>query len=280
MNRWLPWLASLLAGGGAALLASRYMSTRIASAEAALAREYELRPVIVAARAIPAGETVQVDDLALRKVPVRFAPSDAQGAAAAGEIVGRATLHALAAGDPVLPSALQSSDLPPLASLVGEQRRAITLAVDEINGFAGLLSPGDIVDLVYVADTEAAQRDRPTARPLREGVTVIATGRSTRRVRATDGNGVARDVDVDYASVALDVAPVDAQRLVLAQRTGEVTVLLRGADRGGAGALRVVDESELTGPRLPQRRFRGPTVSLIIGGSAAQPMQRVEVPPT
>ncbi len=107
-----------------------------------------------------------------------------------------------------------------------------------------------------------------------------ATGRSTRRVRATDGNGVARDVDVDYASVALDVAPVDAQRLVLAQRTGEVTVLLRGADRGGAGALRVVDESELTGPRLPQRRFRGPTVSLIIGGSAAQPMQRVEVPPT
>ena len=58
---------------------------------------------------------------------------------------------------------------------------------------------------------------------------MIATGRSTRRVRATDGNGVARDVDVDYASVALDVAPVDAQRLVLAQRTGEVTVLLRGA---------------------------------------------------
>ncbi|MGE0581797.1 MAG: Flp pilus assembly protein CpaB [Steroidobacteraceae bacterium] len=280
MTRWLPWLVAVLAGGGAALLASRYMSTRISTAEAALAQAYELRPVIVAARAIPAGQTVQVEDLALRKVPVRFTPSEARGADASGEIVGRATLHALAPGDPVLPSALQSNDLPSLASLVGEDRRAITLAVDEINGFAGLLSPGDSVDLVFVADEEAAHPGAAVARPLLEGVTVIATGRSTRRVRATDGNGVARDVDVDYATVALDVAPVDAQRLVLAQRTGEVTVLLRSADRAGAQALRVIDTSALTGPlRLP-RVSRVQAVQLIIGGTAAQPMQRLEAPAT
>lgn len=280
MTRWLPWLVAVLAGGGAALLASRYMSTRISTAEAALAQAYELRPVIVAARAIPAGQTVQVEDLALRKVPVRFTPSEARGADASGEIVGRATLHALAPGDPVLPSALQSNDLPSLASLVGEDRRAITLAVDEINGFAGLLSPGDSVDLVFVADEEAAHPGAAVARPLLEGVTVIATGRSTRRVRATDGNGVARDVDVDYATVALDVAPVDAQRLVLAQRTGEVTVLLRSADRAGAQALRVIDTSALTGPlRLP-RVSRVQAVQLIIGGTAAQPMQRLETPAT
>lgn len=271
MTKWLPWLVAALAGGGAAVLASGYLSARISHAEAALASEYALRPVIVAAKSIPAGQTMQLEDLALRQVPVRFAPSEARGAEASDEIIGRVTLHALAPGDPVLASALQSTELPTLASLVGEDRRAITLAVDEINGFAGLLSPGDVVDLVYIADDDGASARAVTVRPLLEGITVIATGRSTRRVRATSGDGVARDIDVDYATVALDVAPVDAQRLVLAQRTGEVTVLLRGADPAGAGVLRVVDVSAITGLR-PARRRHAESVQLIVGGAAAQPV--------
>lgn len=279
MTKWLPWLVAVLAGGGAAVLASGYMSARIAAAETLLAKDYALRPVIVAARAIPAGQALQVEDLALRKLPVRYTPSGARGAEASGELIGQVALHSLAAGDPVVPSALQSGDRPTLASLVGEDRRAITLAVDEINGFAGLLSPGDIVDLVYVADENGGAR-AAVVRPLLEGVTVIATGRSTRRVRTAGGDGVARDVDVDYATVALDVAPVDAQRLVLAQRTGEVTVLLRGADPSGVATLRVVDASAIGGPVRSVRVLRADPVQLIIGGVAAQPARILEAPAT
>ncbi len=272
MTKWLPWLVAVLAGSGAAVLASHYLSARISNAEAALAGAYALRPVIVAAKAIPAGQLMRLEDIAIGKVPARFAPSEARGAEGSDEIIGRVTLHALAPGDPVLPSALQSTDVPTLASLVGGDRRAITLAVDEINGFAGLLSPGDVVDLVYIASDDGTSHRGAIVRPLLEGVSVIATGRSTRRVRATGGDGVARDTDVDYATVALDVTPVDAQRLVLAQRTGEVTVLLRGADPTSHAALRVVDVSAITGQR-PARRRPAETVQLIIGGSAAQPIQ-------
>ena len=280
MTKWLPWLVALVAGGGAAVLASRYISTRISNAEATFANEYVLRPVIVAAKAIAAGQTVQIEDLALRKVPARFAPSEARGAEASGEILGRVALHALAHGDPVLPSSLQSSELPPLASLVGADRRAITLAVDEINGFAGLLTPGDVVDLVYIADGDGASPRAAAVRPLLERVTVIATGRSTRRVRTTGGDGVAHDIDVDYATVALDVAPVDAQRLVLAQRTGEVTVLLRGAASSDAAALRVVDVSTIAGPARHARARSAPAVQLIVGGAAARPVLIQEAPST
>lgn len=279
MRKWLPWVVAVLAGGSAAVLASRYMSARIASAENALAKEYALRPVIVAARQIAPGQTLQLDDLALRQVPARFAPSEARGAEAADDLIGRVSLYPLAPGDPVLPSALQSNELPALASLVGQDRRAITLAVDEINGFSGLLSPGDTVDLVYVAD-ETADAGAAIVRPLLEGVTVIATGRSTRRVRATGGDGVARDVDIDYATVALDVAPIDAQRLVLAQRTGEITVLLRGARSAEGAVLRVVDASAITGARRAARRAPADLVQLIIGGVAARPLRTLEAPPT
>ncbi|MBV6415646.1 MAG: hypothetical protein CMLOHMNK_00159 [Steroidobacteraceae bacterium] len=278
MTRWLPWLVAGLAGLGAALLSSRYIAARISDSESALAARFALRPIIVAAKAIPAGQVLGVEDLALRRVPAQFAPSDARGAEATGDILGRTALHALAAGDPVLPASLQSNDLPTLASLVGADRRAITLAVDEINGFAGLLSPGDIIDLVYVADADSVGARDATVRPLLEAVTVIATGRSTRRVRTTDGDGVARDIDVDYATVALDVAPVDAQRLVLAQRTGEVTVLLRGAEPASAAALRVIDVSAIMGERPSARARRGDFVELIVGGTAAQPAQALVSP--
>jgi pilus assembly protein CpaB len=256
------------------------MNAHISTEEARLASEYALRPVIVAARALPAGRTVGVEDLAVRKVPARFAPSEARGAEASGEFIGRTTLHELAAGDPVLPSALQSNELPSLASLVRADRRAITLAVDEINGFAGLLSPGDTVDLVYMADGDAARPQAAVVRPLLQGVTVIATGRSTRRLRATGGDGVVRDVDVDYATVALDVEPVDAQRLVLAQHTGEITVLLRGAGAVGSATLRVVDVSAINGASAPLRARRGEPVQLIIGGTATRPVQSLEAPAT
>lgn len=278
MTKWLPWLIAALAGLGAALLSSRYIAARISDSESALAARFALRPIIVAAKAIPPGQVLRAEDLALRRVPAKFAPSDARGAEGTDDILGRTVLHALAPGDPVLPAALQSNDRPTLASLVGADRRAITLAVDEINGFAGLLSPGDVVDLVYVADSGGAGPRGATARPLLEGVTVIATGRSTRRVRTTDDAGVARDIDVDYATVALDVTPVDAQRLVLAQRTGEVTVLLRGAEPAGGGALRVIDVSAITGVRPAARRRRRDFVELIVGGASARSAQALVMP--
>lgn len=272
--RWLPWLIAIGAGLAAATLATRYVSARIASAEAGLAQRYALRPVIVAAADLPAGHLVQHEDLAIRQMPVRFAPSAARGPDAAAEFVGRVTLQALAPGDAVLPAALQPDEWPRLASLVGAHRRAITLAVDEINGFSGMLAPGNVIDLVYAPDEGSSSARGAVVRPLLEGVTVIATGRSTRQAPGARESG---PVDIDYATVTLDVAPLDAQRLVLAQRTGEVTVLLRGVVPESTAALRVVDISAIRGGIPPVRR-RAPGIQIIVGGSGVRSVQASLVP--
>lgn len=268
-SRLLPWLIAIVSGIGAATLAARHVSGRIESAEAGLAQRYALRPVIVAAAGMPAGHLVRHEDLAVRQVPARFAPGSARGPDAAAEFVGRITLHALEPGDAVLPGALQPDDWPRLASLVGARRRAITLAVDEINGFSGMLAPGNMIDLVYSPDQGGSGARGAVVRPLLEGVTVIATGRSTRQA---PGSGAQGSVDVDYATVTLEVAPIDAERLVLAQRTGEVTVLLRGAAPEPAAALRVLDISAISGSAPVARRpARG--IHIIIGGTAARATQ-------
>jgi len=272
--RWLPWLIAIVAGCGAAVLAGHHVNARIASAEAGLAQRHAERPVIVAAAGLPAGHLLRHEDLAIRQMPARFVPSSARGPQAAGEFVGRVTLHALAPGDAVVPAALQPDAWPRLASLVGVNRRAITLAVDEINGFSGMLAPGNVIDLVYTPDEGGAAARGALVRPLLEGVTVIATGRSTREAAAGDGAG---DAGGDYATVTLDLTPFDAQRLVLAQRTGEVTVLLRGVVPEPGAALRVVDISAIAGaPATPRRPARG--IQIIVGGSAARAAQARRVP--
>ncbi|HNR21714.1 MAG TPA: Flp pilus assembly protein CpaB [Steroidobacteraceae bacterium] len=267
-SRWLPWVIAIVAGVGASMLATRHVSGRIASAEAGLAQRYALRPVIVAAADLPVGHVVRHEDLAVRQVPVRFAPSTARGPEAAGELVGRVTLHALAPGDALVPGALQPDEWPRLASLVGADRRAITLAVDEINGFSGMLAPGNVIDLLYTPDPGAATARRAIVQPLLEGVTVLATGRSTRQ---SPGSARQGGIDSDYATVTLEVTPIDAQRIVLAQRTGEVTVLLRGVTAESAAALRVVDVSAIAGGAPVVRPARG--IQIIVGGAAARAVQ-------
>jgi len=263
-SRWLPWIIAIVAGVGSAMLATRHVSGRLANAEAGLAQRYALRPVIVAAAGLPAGHVVRHEDLAVRQMPARFAPSAARGPEAVGELVGRVTLHALAPGDTVVPGALQPGEWPRLAALVPADRRAITLAVDEINGFSGMLAPGNVIDLLYTPDLGAATARRVVVRPLLEGVTVLATGHSTRQ---SPGSAEQGGVDSDYATVTVDVTPIDAQRIVLAQRTGEVTVLLRGVTAESAAALRVVDISAIAGGAPVARPARG--IQIIVGGAAA-----------
>lgn len=274
--RWLPWLVAIVAGAAAALLASRWLGARVASAEAALAGRYAEQAVIVAARSLGAGQALQHEDLAQRQVPARYVPSDALPPESLPDVLGRVTQHALAAGDPLLRSSLQAAGEPALASLVGPHRRAITLAVDDINGFAGLLAPGDLVDILYLPDAAGAAQHAPAVRPLLEAVSVIATGRSTRRVRAAGDDGVERELDIAYATVALDLAAADAQRLVLAQHTGEVTVLLRGPGGEPEPPLRVLDLPALLG--TPTRAAaRG--VQLIVGGAMARATRTRLAPP-
>lgn len=267
--RWLPWLIAIVAGLGAAVLAGRHVNGRIASAEAGFAQRHAERPVIVAAASLPAGHLLRHEDLAIRQMPARFVPSTARGPEAAGRFVGRVTLHALAPGDVIVPAVLQPGEWPSLASLVGVNRRAITLAVDEINGFSGMLAPGNVIDLVYTPDQGGTAARAAIVRPLLEGVTVIATGRST--VAAAAG-GDAREPGGDYATVTLDLTPYDAQRLVLAQRTGEVTVLLRGVVAEPGAALRVVDLGAIAGYPVARRRpVQG--IQIIVGGTAARAVQ-------
>ena len=262
-------IAAAAMGGCAYLLAHRYLSTQAAVTRQHLAGQYAMREVMVAASALPAGATLAAAMLARRAVPERFLASDALDANGAAEVLGRKLNRALNGGEPVTASALSVPVALELSALVAPGLRALTIPVDESSAAAGLISPGDFVDLLLVTHADEAGAGAASVRPLLQAVRVVATGQQLQRHPTADGVGEegTAGAGAPYATVTLHVLPEDAERVLLAQRLGELAVLLRPAGDSEPAALRPVDATNLFGgPARHRAALKLSRVQFIIGG--------------
>ena len=278
---WKSWVknrnalltaAALFVGGCAFLLAQRYLRGQEVAVRAQLAGHYAAREVLVVAHDLPAGSVIEASMLARRAVPARFLASDALDAEAASGALGRRLARALRSGEAVTASSLVVDTDLPLSSLFKPGLRALTIPVDESSAAAGMLSPGDLVDLLLVTRGDDAVSGAPAVRPLLQAVTVVATGQQLRRRRS--GVGADRGADESqlaantYATVTLHVRAEDAERILLAQRLGELAVLLRPGSDTEPTALRRMDAATLLDtPARRQSRLAASAVEFIVGGA-------------
>jgi pilus assembly protein CpaB len=277
--RWKSWLlnrnallvaAAAVMAGCAFMLAHRYLQGQAAATRQQLVGEYATRDVLVAARELPVATVLEPQMLARRAVPERYIASDALGLDAAASTIGRRLNRALSSGEPLTASSLVASGALELSALVEPGLRALTIPVDESNAAAGLISPGDYVDLLFVT-----RADEPgstaSVRPLLQAVRVVATGQKLQRestVGAMDGD--AQGTGVSYATVTLRLPPEDAERVLVAQHMGELSVLLRPSGDSTAVPLSAMDAAGLFGN--PRHRPSSPSITavqFIIGGRGA-----------
>lgn len=146
-------LFALLALGLGGLGMVAWISTRPPAAIAAAATAPPPAPakVLVAAHALRAGNLLKPDDvttldMAIAKVPDGASLDTPQARA---QLFGAMVRHSLGAGEPVLPSeVLRPGDHGFLAAVLGPNMRGVTIGVDLISGSAGLIWPGDRIDLI------------------------------------------------------------------------------------------------------------------------------------
>jgi pilus assembly protein CpaB len=264
------WLvcAAVLMGGCAYLLAHRFLRGQEAVVQQRLAGQFATRDALVAARSLPAGATLEPAMLARRAVPERFLPSDAFGAEAAAVVLGRKLARPFQGGETLSASALEAETIASLSSLVDPGQRALTIPVDESSAAAGLLAPGDLVDLLWVRRNEEAGASAASVQPLLQAVRVVATGQQLQRHRpgATEEGAPAADT---YATITLHVRPEEAERILLAQRLGELAIILRPASDSEPASLPTIDVSTLLGAsaRAAHRGRRASrSIEFIIGG--------------
>ena len=260
-------VASLGAGIAAFVLAHQYLQERVTTIEQAAASRFQTRPIVVAASPLAAGQTVEARHLAVRLMPATYLRSDVLTPEQAGNLLGRRMRHALAAGDVVVDTDLTAVETLSLATQLPQGLRALTVPVDEVSAQAGLLRAGDLVDLYY---SRQAGEGSALLQLLLQSVPVLATGK---RIAQAAGQGATETTD--FSTITLQLSPDDAARVLLAQRTGALTAVLRGGDDAQVQTLTVAHSRQL----LPTARHAAmalhstaaaPVALQVIAGGGAQ----------
>jgi pilus assembly protein CpaB len=214
-----------------------YASTRppqmtAAAAAAAVKAVPVMAAVLAAAHDIPAGTLLKPTDLASKQVPRNSIPAGAtlDTEEERRDLYGAMVRRSMVSGEIVhFADALRPGDHGFLAAVLKGNMRAVTVGVDAITGTAGLIWPGDRVDLILtqtIPDQTLPIGRRIVAETVVSDVRVIAIDQ---RMVEGAANSTATP---DARTVTLEVNEREAQGVQVAVRLGRLSLSVRPADGG------------------------------------------------
>jgi pilus assembly protein CpaB len=131
-----------------------------------------------------------------------------------------------------------------LAAVIPEGMRAMSVAVNDVVGVAGFVTPGTMVDvLVTGAVVGTGQGGGNITRTILENVRVLAAGQKVQQ----DQEGKPQTVPV----ITLLVAPEDAAKLAMASTQGKIQLALRNTVDTGTAVPAPVLQSALFASDAP-----------------------------
>ena len=221
-------------------------------------------PTVVAVADLSVG--LQLEDIHLRivelpeeAVPVGAYQTVADALAAETPIV----LVSMRAGEVVLPDKLSTGiALRGLTTRIPDGARAVSIPVNVVSGVGGFVLPGDRVDVLHT--TAIGRRDgQLVTRTLLQGVMVLG---------GDQVSSEATEEPIVVAVVTLRAEPGEAKTLTLAQRVGDLTLMLRNEGDGDEEDSETIDLNDLWdyGPEdFMPRSFSGSSGGAASGASAA-----------
>ncbi len=196
------------------------------------AREPVIQKVayLVATRDLHAGALVKPDDITTRQVAKDDVPEGASLDTTANRMIltGSMVRRRVPGGDGLMMrDLLRPGDHGFLAAVLGTGMRAVTIGVDAITGTAGLIWPGDRVDVLLTHNIDDPTRPvgrRLAAETVLANVRVIAIDQQLVQ-GAAPGSADAKPA----ATVTLEVAGTQSERVSVASRLGRLSLVVRAA---------------------------------------------------
>ncbi|WFL78045.1 Flp pilus assembly protein CpaB [Altererythrobacter arenosus] len=220
-------LGALVIAIGTAL-AARSMFAGAGAPEAEAAPVPKGPKVLVAQRALPIGTIITPDALNFQQWPEELV-QDAyfiDGESDVSQLVGTVVRHQITAGEPVTQGSLvKPGDRGFLAAALGPGMRAVTVPVSVKTGVAGFVFPGDRVDLVLTQTIKGGGEGTPlkAAETIFRNLRVLATDQRVEGKTNKKGQSVAKT----SRTVTLEVTPKLAERVLVAQTLGQISLVLR-----------------------------------------------------
>lgn len=233
-------LVALLCGLCAAILARSLMQ---GGPDPALSRT-----IVVARAPIPPGSPLTRENL--REVPWRATEALEGSFPTIDRLIGdgrRLALASLQRNEPILAARVTApNQRATLSTQIDDGMRAVAVRVDEVRGVAGFVLPGDRVDLVLTRGEGAGGDSKAFADLLLQNAKVLAIDQI-----ASEG----QDKPAVARAVTLELTQMQAQKVVLAQGIGRLSLILRQAGEVGGDLPLRVTASDL-GPDASAERDR------------------------
>jgi len=189
--------------------------------------EFEVRPILVAARDLAPMSIVTAESVRVRQVDRRSAPQGSFSDPV--QVVGKVLRAQLTEGQAFTDAYLaREGSAIHLVSAMRPGMRAVSISLHDDMGLENLLYPGSVCDVLASLDVRRGEGEpvQPTSVTLLQRVIVLAVGNRTfvSPEQDTEGEGLLGN---GRPTVTLLVDPHEAEVLKLAMHTGDVSLTLR-----------------------------------------------------
>jgi pilus assembly protein CpaB len=212
-------------------------------------------PVVVASQSVPVGTRITEDMVTLKPLSSDAVLADAYRDT--GDVVGQVTRVPLVADEQVIPTkvtatgaAIGDMENPPLAYVIPEGMRAVSIHVDNTIGVSGLIRPGDYVDVILTMqieegnDAEGGESTKDQiARTILQNVQVLSVDQDVTRTVVSEGEDTAPVVseggesNPEATTVTLAVSPVHGEVLTVAEACADPRLALALRPFGDSSAV-------------------------------------------
>ena len=166
----------------------------------------------------------------------------------------RVVLTAIDPNEPILSSKITGpGQRATLSATLQDGMRAFTIRVNDVEGVAGFVLPGDRVDVALTRQKDANGNNRSSTDIVLQNTRVLAIDQI-----ADERN----DKPAVVKAVTLEVDTAGAQKLSLAASVGTLSLMLRRAGESALEATRVITLSDLAGDVSPTQERSYATIKV------------------
>lgn len=235
--------------------------------------------VLVMARDARPGTLLKADDITTKEMPTAKVPAGATDDAPSVRraFVGAMVRRSLSTGDVILPQdVMLPGDHGFLAAVLQPGMIAVTVGVNAVSGSAGLIWPGDRVDVIMtqlIIDNSLPLGKRVSAQTVLHAARVIAIDQALVQ-GAVPGNGQSGSQSAKH-TVTLEVTPEQAAAVQVATRIGELSLAVCAAQVAHRpippdDKTVFADQVSKAMADIPVQKAQGDTLHLFQGGTPEQ----------
>jgi pilus assembly protein CpaB len=226
-RRIIVLLIAVIAAGGTAMYARSWIEGQQTTVVAAPAPKEDIHEVLVADSDLPAGLFVKPQHLRWQRWPTDDVPDTyvLRGKRTDTEMVGAVVRSYIAAGEPITDGAVvKPGDRGFLAAVLNPGMRAVSVPINATSSNAGLIFPGDRVDLILtqsLTSGDAGGETRRVSETVLKNLRIIAMGADL------SDNAEPGKANERAKTATFEVTPQQAESVALLTELGKLSLSLR-----------------------------------------------------